>query len=112
MHGAPGARRSAPPKHLFHAPAGQTLQRIIKLCEKTDTVGGYVLFVVAAVQDARTYESNAGDLHQDDSYYRMACAIDGKSGVLMVDDMAFHGITIRGSTPPTCTCARAIGGRK
>ena len=59
VHGASGTRCKAPPENGLHAPAGQMLRcRISKLCEKTDTAVGWVLFVAAAVwgaQDAHTW---------------------------------------------------------
>ena len=50
VHGARGTCCKALSKNGFSAPASQTLQRrIIKRCEKTDALGGYVFFFVAAV---------------------------------------------------------------
>ena len=31
-------------------------------------------------------------LHQEDSYYRTARAVDAKIGILVADDMTFHGM--------------------
>ena len=42
---------------------------------------------------ARGFENISWYLHQEDPYYRAARAIDGKIGALMVDDMAFHGMS-------------------
>ena len=41
---------------------------------------------------ARGIESVLGHLHQEYSYYRMALAIDAKIGMLVVDDVTFHGM--------------------
>ena len=40
-----------------------------------------------------------GNLHQEDSYYQTAWAIDAKIGVMVVDDMAFHGMSLLGEHP-------------
>ena len=37
--------------------------------------------------------------------------LHAKIGVFVVDDIAFHAVTIRGSTPSTCMCARVKGKR-
>ena len=57
-----------------------------------------MLFVAAAVwgaQDARMgHWKLSVNLHQEDSYFRMARAIDAQIGVLMVDAMAFLGMSL------------------
>ena len=63
-------------------------QQTLSKGRQLDTIGGYVLFVVAAVrgaQSARGIQSISGELHQEDLYYRTARAIDVKIGVSMVD---------------------------
>ena len=97
VRGASGTRGKTLPKNGFHAPAGQTLRRrIIKLCEKKDTAGGtYFLWMRrcgAHRTPTRGNESVVGDLHQEDSYYRMARAIDAKIDRSVVDDKAFDGM--------------------
>ena len=37
-------------------------------------------------------ESVLGHLHQEDSYYQMAQAINAKIDMLVVNDMTFHGM--------------------
>ena len=44
-------------------------------------------------------ESISEDLHQEDSYYQPARAIDAKIVILMANDMAFHSILLLGLAP-------------
>ena len=53
VQSARGTCCEAPPKSGFLGPAGHMMRRrCIKLCEKMDAIGGYVLFVVATVRGA------------------------------------------------------------
>ena len=49
-----------------------------------------MLFVAAALRRTQDNGTHSRNLHQEDSYYRMARAIDAKNGVLVVDDVIFN----------------------
>ena len=76
-------------------------RRIIKLCEKANTVrggdGDAVLlwrrrWCGAHRAPARGIENIVEGLHQEKLYYLTVRAIDAKIGMFVVDDMTFHGI--------------------
>ena len=57
-----------------------------------------------SAQDAlktRGIKSISGELHQKDSCYRKARAIDAKVGMLVVDDVTFMVCHHKGSPPPS-----------
>ena len=97
VHGAGDTHCNAPFKNGFHTPASQTLQhRIIKLCEKTDDAGGMCFLWQwwCGVHRMSTggIESIVGDLHQEDSFYQMARAVNAKIGMFAVNDITHHGM--------------------
>ena len=104
VHSARGWCIKAPPKTGFQALIVQTPQRrIIILCTKADTAGGYVFLWRRRCGVHRTptrgIESISRDIHKEDSYYRMAPAIDAKLGALMGNDIVCHGKPPLGVAP-------------
>ena len=72
-----------------------TQNNLILWKDKAGTIVMEVYFFMAARcgahrTPARDIESILRDIHQQDSFYRAARAIDAKIGVLVVDDIAFH----------------------
>ena len=67
-------------------------RRFMKICEKTDTIGGYLLFVVASVsmhrEPARGIKIISGDLRWEDSHQRTAQVVGTNTCALVVNGIS------------------------